>query len=68
MTAMREAIDDDLRRGVVAAWHDESHWNRYLVDHPADVVLPPEYCCPESWPLPGRKLLALEKDHAALRG
>ena len=27
---MTAAIDDDERRGVIAQWHDESHWNAYL--------------------------------------
>lgn len=65
--AMRQAIDDDLRQNLVAVWHDESHWNRYCLDRPPSVVLPPTYCCPESWPMPGRKLLALDKNHAELR-
>jgi len=25
------AIDRDLDRGIVACWHDESHWNRYVL-------------------------------------
>jgi len=66
--AMRQAIDDDLRHGLVAVWHDESHWNRYCLDRAPAVVLPPTYCCPESWPMPGRKLLALDKNHAEIRG
>ena len=62
-------IDKDLARGVVARWHDESHWNRYLVDHPPAVALSPSYCYPESWDLPfEKKLLALDKDHDAVRG
>jgi hypothetical protein len=31
--------------GIVARWHDESHWNRYLIDHPPSLVLSPSYCC-----------------------
>ncbi len=65
--SIRQAIDDDLRQNLVALWHDESHWNRYGLDHPPAVVLPPTYCCPQSWPMPGRKLLALDKDHAEIR-
>lgn len=64
---MRQAIDEDLRHGLVAVWHDESHWNRYCLDRPPAVVLPTTYCCPESWPMPGRKLLALDKNHAEIR-
>jgi len=70
--AMRDisrAIDDDLQRGIIAVWHDESHWNRYLIDNPPDSVLSPSYCYPESWawlPFP-RKLLALDKNHKEMR-
>lgn len=68
VSKMAQAIEDDAQRGITAVWHDESHWNRYLIDHPPSVVLPPTYCCPESWPMAGRCLLALDKDHAQLRG
>lgn len=66
--ALRDAIDEDSRRGLTAVWHDESHLNRYLIDHPPTVTLSPAYCYPESWRLPfERRLLALDKDHAAMR-
>ncbi len=61
-------IYQDLAHGVIALWHDESHWNRYCIDHPPTVILSPSYCYPENWNLPcSRKLLALDKDHAAIR-
>ena len=37
-------IDIDWSNNIVAEWHDESHWNRYLLDFPADKVLPSTYC------------------------
>jgi histo-blood group ABO system transferase len=37
-------IDIDWSNGVIAEWHDESHWNRYLLDNPPTVVLPHTYC------------------------
>jgi histo-blood group ABO system transferase len=62
-----ERIDRDLERGVIAVWHDESHLNRYFIDHPPH-LLDPRYCYPESWDLPFAKILvALDKDHAAMR-
>lgn len=66
---MDRAVAEDETNGLVAVWHDESHWNRYLLDHPPDVELPPSYCSPEGWPVdePAR-ILALRKDHAAIRG
>ena len=66
LAAMRDiaaAIADDEQRGIVARWHDESHWNRYLIDHPPVVLLDSLYCSPESWNAPGRKLVALDKNH-----
>lgn len=57
-------IDDDLTRNIIAVWHDESHWNRYCIDHPPTVILNPSYCYPERWSLPyPKKLLALDKNH-----
>lgn len=44
---MRDRIDDDDARGVMALWHDESHWNRYLLDSPPETVLSQSYIFPE---------------------
>ena len=69
-------IRDDTERGIVAVWHDESHLNRYLVDHPPSVSLSPAYCFPEEWYHTGQphagdalepKIVALQKNHAAVR-
>ncbi len=61
-------INDDLSRGIIAVWHDESHWNRYCVDHKPTVILNPSYCYPESWNLVyPKKLLALDKNHQEMR-
>jgi histo-blood group ABO system transferase len=60
-------IDRDLEQGLIAVWHDESHLNRYFIDHPP-LALDPRYCYPENAKLPFPKiLLALDKDHAAVR-
>lgn len=64
---LAERIDRDLQAGIIAVWHDESHLNRYFIDHPP-LRLDPRYCHPEDWDIPyPRVLVALEKDHAALR-
>ena len=42
-----ENINIDDERGVMAVWHDESHWNRYLVDHPPRLTLSQSYVYPE---------------------
>ncbi len=61
-------VDKDLNAGIVAVWHDESHWNRYCIDHPPTLILTPSYCYPERWTLPfKKKLLALDKNHSEFR-
>lgn len=61
-------IRKDLHRDIIAVWHDESHLNRYFIDHPPTLKLDPSYCYPESWNLPfPKRLLALDKNHDELR-
>jgi histo-blood group ABO system transferase len=45
---MAQGINLDIKAGVQAIWHDESHWNNYLsaFELPAK-VLGPEYCYPD---------------------
>lgn len=63
-----ERIQIDLGHGIMPVWHDESHLNRYLIDHKPTVILTPSYCYPESWRLNYHpRLLALDKNHAAIR-
>lgn len=65
-------IMDDESRGIMAEWHDETHWNWYLKTlAPKAKVLSPSYCFPEAnWaknmPFP-KKIMALEKNHAEIR-
>jgi histo-blood group ABO system transferase len=47
--AIKERIDIDSKRGVVAVWHDESHLNRYLYERVGLAkTLDPSYCYPEN--------------------
>lgn len=65
---LNEQINSDLKQGIIAKWHDESHLNRYFIDHPPVIVLSPAYCYPESWQLPfSKKLIALDKNHEEMR-
>ena len=64
---MRDAIDEDAEHGITARWHDESHWNRYLIDNPPDVVLPGDWMCSDENQQPNQRLIALTKDHEAMR-
>ena len=70
-------IRKDAGNGIVAVWHDESHWNKYVskAQHRGEpvTILPPDYCYPENagehykkiWADAGieatPRLLALEK-------
>lgn len=67
MDTLTEKIEIDLKKKYIAIWHDESHLNRYFIDHRPTVILAPTYCCPETWEMAGRKLLALDKNHSAMR-
>jgi histo-blood group ABO system transferase len=68
-------VEIDFVNGIIAEWHDESHMNRYLLDHPPSVELNPSYCFPEAafirpqgWHVPFEpKILALEKNHSEVR-
>ncbi len=45
--AMTKSIRADIDKGIRAVWGDESHINRYFIDHTPTMVLTPEYMCPE---------------------
>jgi len=63
-----QRIYEDLNNRFIAIWHDESHWNRYCIDHRPTVILSPSYCSPESiecnYP---KKIIALDKNHNEIR-
>lgn len=59
---MTDAIDIDTKNGIVAQWHDESHWNRFLVWRTDIKILSPSYAYPEDWALPfPEKIRMLDK-------
>lgn len=65
---LRRNVERDLSWGHVARWHDESHLNRYFIDHPPK-VLSPGFCYPDQQflPLVRKRILALRKNHEEIR-
>lgn len=73
---LSERITEDERRGIVAEWHDETHWNTYLNSGQTPFVsLPPTHCMVEQknlrklWKIDKMepKIIALAKNHIELR-
>jgi histo-blood group ABO system transferase len=70
-----EMIDDDLARGIMPIWHDESVLNCYMANCEPTKVLSPSYHYPEanpriwkSWPEQYPcKILLLNKNHKEIR-
>ncbi|XP_014305916.1 histo-blood group ABO system transferase-like isoform X4 [Myotis lucifugus] len=67
-----QAMMADRANGIEAVWHDESHLNRYLLDHKPTKVLSPEYLWDEQLlgrPAVMRKLrfVAVPKNHQQIR-
>ena len=46
---IKNNIDLDLRDGIIAIWHDESHINRYFLDNPPDSILGVGFSCPSEY-------------------
>lgn len=78
INVLNENINIDLKKGIVAVWHDESHLNKYLLDKRIR-ELSPEYAFPEimsaEYKLPSEfkpKILLIDKNklggHDLFRG
>lgn len=48
MKEIKKTVDYDFGKNYVARWNEESHWNKYLVDHPPAITLSPAYVYPDS--------------------
>ncbi|XP_078292386.1 histo-blood group ABO system transferase-like isoform X1 [Panthera onca] len=71
-SACHRAMVVDRAHGIEAVWHDESHLNRYLLDHKPTKVLSPEYLWDEQllgWPAVVKKLryVTVPKSHRVIR-
>lgn len=51
--------DKDLKKGVIARWHDESYLNHYVWLHRKYRLLSPAYLYPEEIPIPYEPILYL---------
>jgi len=57
-----ENVNEDLKNNVIAAWHDESHLNKYFYDNRQKITtLSSSFCYPENWNLPCEKII-IHKD------
>jgi len=67
---MEKRIDDDLSRNIIAIWYDESHLNKYFIEH-KDMVftLGPEYAYPGVIhpPTTARRIMHFGKDTKSMR-
>lgn len=36
---IQKTIEKDLQKNIIAVWHDESHFNRYVVSHASEIVI-----------------------------
>lgn len=62
VNSMKDNINTDLQNNIIAVWHDESHLNKFMVDHRNEIaILSPSMAYPEHWNLPVNKLM-IHKD------
>jgi len=66
---LRGRVADDLSRGVIAKWWDESHMNWFFAQEPPTrPPFPPSFAFPEGWDLPyAPRIIHLKKDEARVR-
>jgi hypothetical protein len=59
MKTMHDNTDIDTKNNVIAKWHDESHWNKYLINRIDIKILPSSYLYPEGWQLPFKPIILI---------
>lgn len=59
-------IAEDESNGIIAEWHDESHFNHYMHDK-SPKELDFKYCMGESYKTDEAVIIALDKNHAEIR-
>jgi hypothetical protein len=64
---LAQMVDDDLAKGQIPIWHDESYLNKYLCSQDCE-ALPPTYAWPENEPSSQTPyILHLAKQHQVIR-
>ena len=60
---LKKNIEEDLKRNIIAKWHDESHLNRYIIHKQGIRILEPMYCYPYGMDVNyPRKISAVSKE------
>lgn len=60
---LKKATDIDLKNGIIASVHDESHLNKFVIGRNDYRVISPEFLYPEGWELPYEPIIVLrDKD------
>lgn len=54
---MDARIVEDLKKGIIAKWHDESHINHDIIGRNDYRLLPPAFCYPVGFEIPGDKII-----------
>ena len=55
---LKKRIEEDLKKNIIARWHDESHINRYIIKKNNIKYLSPSFCYPVGFDLNVEKKIA----------
>lgn len=56
---IKKNIDLDIKNNLLAIWHDESHWNKYLETYKNIKILDPGYLYPEAAKISFKKMIMI---------
>jgi len=60
--ALKSNLEADSAKGLVAVWHEESHLNRYFLEHPPTLQLGASYSFPTGWNIPEESMIIEHRD------